>query len=171
MSWHNRYTLKSLSVASFVRVGAFLLVFAAAVVCTRSAIAHEKPSYPVDGADEDLTVTIPLLMDTSHVIDGVMDEGEWDKAIKLAGFRRCWTFRGTPAAVQTTAYLMGAAGRLYVAFRCEIDDASKLQASETREDAQLSSEDHVRILLDTLHDHRRVIELGVSAGGARYDER
>ncbi|MBL7185168.1 MAG: hypothetical protein ISS70_02495 [Phycisphaerae bacterium] len=171
MSLHDRYTLKSLPVASFVRLGAFLLIFVAAVVCTRSATAHEKPSYPVDGADGNLAVTVPLLVNASPIIDGALGEGEWDKAVKLAGFRRCWTFRGTPAAVQTTAYLMGADGRLYVAFKCEIDDASKLQASETREDARLFSEDHVRILLDTLHDHRRVIELGVSAGGSRYDKR
>jgi len=66
---------------------------------------------------------------------------------------------------------MGGDGRLYVAFECEIDDPSKLQASETREDAQLWIEDHVSILLDTLHDHRHVIELAASPGGARYDAR
>jgi hypothetical protein len=160
-----------LPVASFVEVVACTLVCAAIVGFTQSADAHERPSYPADGADENLTVTVPLLTKSAPTIDGTLEESEWDDAIKLAGFRRCWTFRGTPAAVETTAYLMGADGRLYIAFECEIEDASKLQASETREDARLSSEDHVRILLDTLHDHRRVIELGVSAGGARYDER
>lgn len=153
-----------------MRVGAFALTFAAAVACTRSAAAHEKPSYPVDGADENLTVTLPLV-DTSPIIDGALGEGEWENAVRLSSFRRCWTFRGAPAMVQTTVYLMGGDGRLYVAFECEIDDPSKLQASETREDAQLWTEDHVSILLDTLHDHRRVIELAASPGGARYDAR
>ena len=126
MSLHDRHTLKSQSVAPFLSVGAFLLAFAPAAVCTRSATAHEKPSYPVDGADDNLTVAVPLLVDALPVIDGALDDGEWSKAVKLTGFRRCWTFRGTPAAVQTTVYLMGADGRLYVAFKCEIDDFIQL---------------------------------------------
>jgi len=107
--------------ATFMRVCAFALTFAAAVACTRSAAAHEKPSYPVDGADENLTVTLPLV-DTSPIIDGALGEGEWENAVRLSSFRRCWTFRGAPAMVQTTVYLMGGDGRLYVAFECEIDD-------------------------------------------------
>ena len=168
---HRCHPKKNLPAVTFARLVVFALAFAAVGACTRPAAAHEKPSYPVDGADDNLTVTVPHLVDTLPVIDGVLGEGEWDKAVRLSGFRRYWTFRGTPAAVQTIVYVMGADGRLYVAFECEIEDASKLQASETREDAQLQAEDHVRILLDTLHDHRRVIELAVSAGGARHDER
>jgi len=167
---YHRYPWKNLPVASFMHVVAFALAFMAAAVCTRSSVAHEKPSYPVDGADENLTVTLPLV-ETSPIIDGALGKGEWENAVRLSSFRRCWTFRGAPAMVQTTVYLMGGDGRLYVAFECEIDDSSKLQASETREDAQLWTEDHVSILLDTLHDHRRVIELAASPGGARYDAR
>jgi len=168
---HYCHPKKNLRTVTFVRLVVFALALTTVGACTRFAAAHEKPSYPVEGAVDNLTVTVPYLVDSSPVIDGILAEGEWDKAVRLSGFRRCWTFRGTPAAVQTTVYVMGADGRLYVAFECEIEDAPKLQASETREDAQLSSEDHVCILLDTLHDHRRVIELAVSAGGARHDER
>ena len=108
-----------------------LLALAVAVVCVRLAGAHERPSHPVDGANENLTVTLPLRRDTAPTIDGTLGEGEWDGAVRLGSFRRCWTFRGTLGMVQTTVYLMGAEGRLYVAWRCEISDPSKLQASET----------------------------------------
>ncbi|MGD8237896.1 MAG: DUF5916 domain-containing protein [Armatimonadota bacterium] len=136
----------------------------------RRVVAHETPSCPVDGVGEDMTVVVPVV-ETPPTIDGVLAEGEWERAVKLGEFRCTAPDHGTLSTRPTTVHLMGGEGRLYVAFHCRIEDAAKLRISETREDARLAGQDRVAILLDTLHDHRRCIELAATPGGAKYDAR
>jgi hypothetical protein len=124
----------------------------------------------VNGVDENMTVTVPLT-ENPPTIDGELSEGEWDGAATLGGFRCLTPDHGQPAALDTTVQLIGVEGRLYVVFECQIEDPTKLRISETREDARLQGQDRVSILLDTLHDHRRQIELSVTARGTKYDAR
>jgi hypothetical protein len=117
-----------------------------------------------------MTVIVPVA-ETPPIIDGKLGDGEWEQAARLGGFRCVSPDHGTPATLATTVHLMGSEGHLYVAFECQIRDPAKLRLSETREDASLGGQDRISILLDTLHDHRRCIELTVTPRGARHDAR
>ena len=130
--------------------------------------AHERPQWPGLGCDEALTVAAPFT-ETPPVLDGVLGEGEWDGAAQLTGFRRLYPDRGVEVALPTVVHVLAGDGHLYVAFDCEIAGASKVRATETREDARLSDQDRVEVIIDSLHDHRRAIELQTSPAGVKSD--
>ncbi len=132
--------------------------------------AHERPQWPGLGCDEALTVAAPFT-ETPPVLDGVLGEGEWDGAAQLTGFRRLYPDRGVEVALPTVVHVLAGDGHLYVAFDCEIAGASKVRATETREDARLSDQDRVEVIIDSLHDHRRAIELQTSPAGVKSDRR
>jgi hypothetical protein len=152
------------------RLRASSLILTVLVCAPSIAHAHERPYWPVVGCDDDLTVAVPMT-DTPPVLDAALSEGEWDGAPRLSGFRRVYPDRGGEATLPTTVYLLAGEGHLYVAFECTIKDPSRVRATETREDASLSDQDCVGILIDSLHDHRRTIELQMTPGGGRRDRR
>ncbi len=134
------------------------------------ALGHERPSYPVDGVDENMTVRVPRA-DKPPVLDGKLSPGEWEGAARLSKFRCVEPQHGALSSLNTTVYLMSRPGHLYVAFECEIAGPGSLIITETREDAELRGQDRVCVILDTLHDHRRSIELAVTPRGTKYDAR
>ena len=60
---------------------------------------------------------------------------------------------------------------LYVAFRCEDDDLSKLVTSHKERDSEVWSDDSVEVFLCPTQDVKSYFHLAVSAAGVVYDEK
>jgi hypothetical protein len=108
------------------------------------------------------------------VIDGRLDEADWQRAAILKDFYQTQPGDNTTAS-QPTELLMGYDARfLYVAFRAH-DEPGKVRATVAKRDSVLE-DDNVRIILDTFNDQRRAYvmvfnPLGVQQDGIMTEER
>lgn len=97
-------------------------------------------------------------------IDGVLEE-VWFKADSVFAFTQQQPDNGKPASEPTTVYLLYDAHHLFVAFRCEVADL-------TRVHDRLSEEpDGVRLLLDTFDDNTTCYCFIVGFNGVESDYR
>jgi len=108
------------------------------------------------------------------VIDGRLDEADWQRAAILKDFYQTQPGDNITAS-QPTELLIGYDARfLYVAFRAH-DEPGKVRATVAKRDSVLE-DDNVRIILDTFNDQRRAYvmvfnPLGVQQDGIMTEER
>ena len=81
---------------------------------------------------------------------------------------------GAPATQDTLVYLGYDRTNLYIVFRCQDREPTKVRARLSKRDGFLQEDDFVSVRLDTFHDHRRAYQfvanpLGVQAD-ALFDE-
>ncbi|MFQ6097800.1 MAG: carbohydrate binding family 9 domain-containing protein [Armatimonadota bacterium] len=105
-------------------------------------------------------------------IDGRLDDACWHRAM-ASGTGRAAPFVGlaapTPAKVQTEAFVTYDDEAMYVAFRCNEPELSRLVVSGDRRDASLFSGDCVEVFLDT-GAGRPYYHFAVNPAGVQYDE-
>ncbi|NNM14370.1 MAG: carbohydrate binding family 9 domain-containing protein [Gammaproteobacteria bacterium] len=101
-------------------------------------------------------------------IDGVMDEPQWQEALKLDLIYETSPDENTPAKQKTTAYLYENGESLYVAFRAEDSDMSQLRAFIKDRDSAYQ-DDFVGIQMDTFNDEQRAYEFFVNPYGSQMD--
>jgi hypothetical protein len=83
-------------------------------------------------------------------IDGRIDEREWESATRLTGFVR---EDGSAALSRTTVWLGRDEAYLYVAARCEERNTAALQRTGSAYQRDLTSRDHMEVLVNPAHDH------------------
>lgn len=103
------------------------------------------------------------------VIDGVVDDTEWQGAATATDFVQFEPRRGEPASVRTDVLVLYDAGHLYVAFRAW--DPEPLTAQLTQRDADLFSDDAVTILLDSYADRQSAYYFITNVLGTQADGR
>src|SRR5262249_42731749 len=86
------------------------------------------------------------------VIDGSVDESEWQETSTASGFIQYEPRRSDLAETRTEVRLSYDTSHLYIAFRAW--DSEPLTAQLTRRDADLLRDDSVIVVLDTTNDHR-----------------
>lgn len=109
------------------------------------------------------------LKTTSPIIDGEVDEIEWEGAAGVASFIQDEPRRGDQSDVRTEVLILHDAGRLYVAFRAW--DADPITAQLTQRDADLFRDDAVVVVLDTTFDRRSSYYFITNALGTQGDGR
>ncbi len=104
------------------------------------------------------------------VIDGeVLEEELWLDTEAASGFQQVEPFEGEPASELTEVRVAFDDDNLYVAIICFDREASALTISDSRRDADLRSEDSVRIVLDTFGDQQNGFVFGTNVAGGQYD--
>ena len=106
---------------------------------------------------------------TAVTLDGRLDESFWATADSIDDFRQREPREGSPATERTVVKVAHDAGALYIAVRCYDADMRRLRASELRRDADLSSDDNVRLLIDSYDDRRSAFVFGTNPNGAMWD--
>ncbi len=142
------------------RILASILVVVAAVPGASAA----------DTADAAGTVdvhSLPTLSDPV-VIDGIIDEPHWKRALSVDLLYETDPSENTPARQATTAYLYEDGENLYVAFRAEDTEIELLRAYLRDRDSAFD-DDFVGIQLDTFNDEQRAYEFFVNPYGAQMD--
>jgi hypothetical protein len=140
-------------------------------------IEAAKASPPAEGVSLPPEKALPVRLtrfEKPPVIDGRLDEADWQHAATLKDFYQTQPGDNT-AASQPTELLLGYDARfLYVAFRAH-DEPGKVRATVAKRDSVLE-DDNVRIILDTFNDQRRAYvmvfnPLGVQQDGIMTEER
>ncbi len=122
-------------------VPALLIVVAAAAA----------PAWPADQPDAGPNLPA-VVVEQPPVIDGKLDDAAWAAASHLLDFMRSDVER--PAAEQTEAWVCLDRGHLYAAFRCHDRQPGRIRADQTKRSAGLSTDDHVMLMVDPVHDHQ-----------------
>lgn len=103
------------------------------------------------------------------VIDGRLDDGVWQGAAVISGFRQKEPSEGEEATEATRVRIVYDEARLYIGIELLDSDAAGIRATELRRDATLDSDDSFTVLLDTFHDHRNAFVFRINPHGTRFD--
>lgn len=102
-------------------------------------------------------------------LDGVLDEPAWAGAETIQNLVTIEPAEGGAPVGRTTVRVLAGAGTIVVGIECFDPDVTGIVSYSKARDADLGSEDHVRLVFDTFLDGRSGYIFAVSAGGARYD--
>src|SRR6185295_16885915 len=130
------------------------VIVATRLVCPQEVAVRELRIAPL-GAD--LTV------------DGMLSEPVWDGADVATDFRQADPVEGAPPTGVTRVRVLAGPKALVIGIECDDPDASGIVSFSKQRDAELESEDHVRIVLGTFLDGRSGYVFAVNPGGARFD--
>jgi hypothetical protein len=101
-------------------------------------------------------------------VDGRLDEEAWATAALLGGFTQSQPAEGTPASERTEVRVFYTPRDLYIGIRAHAADPSRIRSTLAERD-QITSDDHIRILLDTFADQRRAFVFYVNPLGIQQD--
>ena len=108
-------------------------------------------------------------MDLEIRIDGYMDEEEWKKAPILDAFLTTVPEeKGTPTA-RTLVRVLADEKAVVIGVQCFDPSPDKIVRFSKLRDANISNEDHIKIVLDPFLDGQSGYILAVNANAARYD--
>ncbi len=102
------------------------------------------------------------------VMDGRLDETEWQQATPVTRFTQVEPVEGAPATERTQVYIVYDDEALYVGAHMFSRDPASIQAPMSRRDEGGNAE-HLTVSLDTYLDRRTAYSFGVTASGVRLD--
>src|SRR5881227_2495068 len=102
-------------------------------------------------------------------LDGRLDEPFWAAADSIDDFRQREPLEGSPTTERTVVRVAHDADALYIVVRCYDSNMHSVRASQLRRDADLSSDDNVRLLIDSFDDRRSAFVFGTNPNGTMWD--
>jgi len=102
-------------------------------------------------------------------IDGRLEETVWRVADSTADFTQVEPHAGERPSGPTTVRAVVTGDALVFAVSCAYASGVNVVTFARERDADLTSEDHVRLVIDPFHDGRSGYVFAVNANGARYD--
>jgi Domain of unknown function (DUF5916) len=103
------------------------------------------------------------------VIDGQLSETAWESAEATDNFRQTDPVEGAPPSARTHVRVLANARSIVSGIVCEQANPADIVSFSLRRDADLESEDHVRIVLGPFADGRSGYVFAINPTGARYD--
>src|SRR5436190_1211051 len=140
------------------------VALAGAALSTAAAAAQQTGAPDTSGA----TIRATAIL-TAVTLDGRPGEPFWASADSIDAFRQREPREGASASERTVVKVVYDAAALYILVRCEDGDRRGVRASQLRRDADLSSDDNVRLLIDTFDDRRSGFVFGTNPNGAMWD--
>jgi hypothetical protein len=120
-----------------------------------------------DGRAKRINVSIPRI-DSSVVIDGVLDDKPWSRAARLTGFSQYQPVDGRPAEEPTEVLVWYSGEAIHFGIRATEIHGDVVRATRANRD-DIASEDHVQILLDTDNGRQLAFLFGVNPLGVQQD--
>ena len=127
----------------------------------------QTPAPTGSGRANQIQVPIPR-QSLAVTIDGHLDEPAWSSAARLTDFSQFQPVDGRPADDPTVVLVWYGPDAIYFGIRARELHGDVVRATRANRD-NITSEDHVQILLDTYNDHRRAFVFGVNALGVQQD--
>jgi hypothetical protein len=129
---------------------------------------------PAVGAAQDATASRPTLRVATNgsgalKIDGVLDDAAWASADSIPNLTQIEPLEGRAPTGRTVIRVIALGDAIVFGIHAYDPDAARITSFARNRDASLTSEDHVRIVLDTYLDGRSGYVFIVNPYGARYD--
>jgi hypothetical protein len=102
-------------------------------------------------------------------LDGRLDEPAWAATDSIAGLTQIEPVAGATPSGRTVVRILSSGDALIFGIRADDPEPSRITTFARARDADLSNEDHLRIILDTYRDGRSGFVFAVNPHGARYD--
>lgn len=102
-------------------------------------------------------------------IDGMLAESVWQKAHPIGPLTMVEPDEGVPSSMKTDVRVIMDSQSVFFGIMCFDSDPDKIVSYTMQRDAQLSGEDHVKLVLDTFLNGRTGYIFAVNPNGARYD--
>jgi hypothetical protein len=122
-----------------------------------------------DGSEGELDVRTPWLPDPAIRIDGRLDEVEWGRAALLHSFTQNDPLEGAPATQRTEVLVFVSGSAIYFGVRAHDTRPDQIRATLAERDNITSSDDYIRLVLDTFNDQRRAYVFAVNPFGVQQD--
>ena len=103
------------------------------------------------------------------VIDGRLDEPDWERADVATDFVQNDPHEGAPASERTEVRILHDDETLYVGAFAHHRHREDVVVNEMKRDFDGASTDWMAIILDTFHDRRNGYQFGVNPAGAMWD--
>ena len=142
---------------------------AAAPVDEGRRVFEDDPAY-----DEEVRQIVGKKMTATYtnappLIDGVLNDPEWNFAEPVTDFAQREPSNGMPASERTEVRMLFDDEALYFAFYMYDREPDGIMAQDLRRDSRLNTDDTVAVLLDTFHDRRNAYVFRVNPLGTKYD--
>lgn len=108
-------------------------------------------------------------LDRRPVVDGVLDDDVWERALLLGPLAQAEPRAGQPASEATEVRVCYDARSLFVALSCFDRDPAGIRATQMQRDANLDPDDRVEILIDSFLDRRNAFWFQIGAAGSLGD--
>ena len=101
-------------------------------------------------------------------VDGRLDDPAWAR-VDSVELVQVEPREGAPPSARTVVRVLATSDAIVIGIRADDPDGDHLMSFSRQRDAPLSSEDHVKIVLDSYGDGRSGYVFAVNPDGARYD--
>jgi hypothetical protein len=112
----------------------------------------------------------PFYLEKPPVIDGILENSEWDNALKISDFKTYSPDYGADVSEKTIAYMAYDKENLYFAVHCYDKEADKIKSSITNRD-KIDSDDWICFNIDSFNDHQTLYCFYINALGIQMDSR
>ena len=106
---------------------------------------------------------------TPPIIDGILNDSVWNKAIPTSDFLQQEPVAGKPPTQKTVVKILYDDDNLYVSFMCYDTEPNKIVARALKLDGAWGADDNISILFDTFNDKRNGYWFGTNPLGMRDD--
>lgn len=121
------------------------------------------------GQTNDRPELVVQVIDQPINIDGILDEEIWAKAAMTDNLLTTEPIEGGHPSGKTQFKILAHPKQLIIGVDCHYTDVNDITSFAKIRDADLRSEDHVRIVIDPFLDGQSGYIFAVNANGARYD--
>ncbi len=103
------------------------------------------------------------------VMDGILSEPAWQKAMHISNFTQRELNEGQPATERTEVAILYDDNNLYIGVWCFDSQPDQLVAQEMKRDFVYATDDNFKIVIDTYHDGRNGYLFITNPNAARFD--
>ena len=133
-------------------------------------VPPDEPASPrYAGSEGQVEVSAPRVTDPGVRVDGQLEEPVWGQAAVLHSFTQYDPVEGAPASQETEVLVLVASDAVYFGVRAYDADTENVRATLAERDNVASSDDYIRISLDTFNDRRRAYVFLVNPLGIQQD--
>ena len=118
---------------------------------------------------EDTGSAIVTRIASEIIVDGVLDEPEWQTAPKIGELTQREPANGERPTERTEVTLLRDRDYLYIGVMCFDSDPDGIIGTQMARDANLSADDRIEIVLDTYRDRRNAFYFATNPAGALVD--
>ncbi|MEO5895552.1 MAG: DUF5916 domain-containing protein [Vicinamibacterales bacterium] len=136
-----------------------LFVFLITALPSRAAGQSHSAERVVDAS---LTARPPVL-------DGKLDEPEWDSAVATEGFTQSEPHEGQPLTERTVVRILFDREHLYIGVQCFDSDPSRIIINELKRDFESREGDAFGVAIDVQHDRRNSFSFFTNPGSAKRE--